>query len=172
MTTFAPYSNVNSKYVNVDSTNWPGIFGSKETGLQFGLPALRNNVQAANASQMKGGSKEKKTLRRKIKNIVKMYKMPRKNKHSLKKKLRSLYKKKSLKNKSRRTRTRSRSRTMSGGRYMQYQSDIPNTPSFSTGGILSAKDLGLANPVPYDKLPCTTNCVDNYNHYTNKGFQV
>ena len=99
-----------------------------------------------------------------------MYKMPRHKKHSLKKKLRSLYKKKSLKSK--RHSRRHRRRSMKGGRYIQYQSNIPNTSSHSTGGILEAKDLGLANPVPYAKLPCSTNCVDNYDHYTNKGFQI
>lgn len=166
MTSF--YNNVNSKYVNIDSSNRPFSFGSNETGLQFGLPALRNNIEAANASRLQMGGR--KTLRRKIKNIVKMYKMPRHKKHSLKKKLRSLYKKKSLKSK--RHSRRHRRRSMKGGRYIQYQSDIPNTPVYSTGGILAAKDLGLANPIPYAKLPCTTNCVDNYDHYTNKGFQI
>lgn len=162
------YNNVNSKYVNLDSSNRPLSFGSNETGLQFGLPALRNNVEAADASRLQGGARRK-TLRRKIKNIVKMYKMPRHKKHSLKKKLKSLYKKKSLKNKSRSRRHR---RSMRGGRYEQYQSNIPNTPVYSTGGVLAAKDLGLANPVPFTKLPCATNCVDNYNYNTNKGFAI
>ena len=44
------------------------------------------------------------------------------------------------------------------------------TPSYSTGGFLKPSNLGLANPVPYKVLSNCTNCVDNYNHYTNKGF--
>ena len=175
-----PYSNVNSQYVNVDSSNWPGTFGSNQTSLEFGLPALRNNVDAANASRLSGGARRKKTLRRKIKNIVHMYKMPRRNKHSIKRKLKSLYKRgrTTMRRKSRRPRTmrhrrsRSMSKSMKGGRYEQYGNNIPNTPSYSTGGILASNNLGMANPVPYQGLPCTTNCVDNYNYNTNKGFQI
>jgi hypothetical protein len=44
------------------------------------------------------------------------------------------------------------------------------TPTYSTGGVLSAANLGLANPVPYKVLDNCTNCVDNYNHFTNSGF--
>jgi hypothetical protein len=53
------------------------------------------------------------------------------------------------------------------GGYSQYQNNLPMTPSYSVGGPLSASDLGLANPPPIQVL---SNCVDNYNHYTNKGF--
>jgi hypothetical protein len=56
------------------------------------------------------------------------------------------------------------------GGYSQYQNNLPMTPSYSTGGVLSAGNLGLANPVPYKVLPNCTNCVDNYNHFTNSGF--
>ena len=178
-----PLSDVNAQYVNVDNSHSPGNFGSRATSLEFGLPALRNNVAAANGSQMTGGG-SRKTLRRKIKNIIHKYKMPRKNRTTTKRKLRSLYKRKSAK----RSRTvrrrkshsrarahtnrRSRSKSMRGGRYDQFGSNIPNTPSYSTGGILSANESALASPVPYQGLPCTTNCVDNYNFNTNKGFQV
>lgn len=164
----APYSNVNGDYVNVDSSNWPGSFGSQQTSLEYGLPALRDNVSAANASRMAGGGR--KTLRHKIKNIVTKYRMPRgrKVRTMRKRKLMSLYKRKGP---SRKRGTRTRTRKQRGGYYNQFSNNIPNTPSFSTGGILSSKDLGLANPVPYQKLSNCTNCVDNYNYNTNKGFQ-
>ena len=40
--------------------------------------------------------------------------------------------------------------------------------SFSTGGTLSASDSAMANPVPFK--PLGNQAIDNYNHYTNKGF--
>jgi hypothetical protein len=56
----------------------------------------------------------------------------------------------------------------SGGTYNQYQGNIPNTPSYSTGGHLSLSMSALANPVPYKPV---NSCIDNYNHNTTKGFQ-
>ena len=71
----------------------------------------------------------------------------------------------------RRNRSKSRSKMQRGG-YNQYQSNIPMTQTYSRGGILSASELGLANPAPYQVLPNCTNCVDNYNYNTNSGFQI
>ena len=56
------------------------------------------------------------------------------------------------------------------GGYSQYQNNMPMTPTYSTGGVLSAGNLGLANPVPYKVLDNGGNCVDNYNHFLGKGF--
>ena len=56
------------------------------------------------------------------------------------------------------------------GGYSQYQNNLPMTNSYSTGGVLSAANLGLANPVPYQALSNEGNCVDNYNHFKNLGF--
>jgi hypothetical protein len=64
---------------------------------------------------------------------------------------------------------RRRSRRQRGG-YSQYQNNLPMTPTYSTGGILSAGNLGLANPVPYQVLDNVGQCADNYNHFTNAGF--
>lgn len=48
---------------------------------------------------------------------------------------------------------------------------MPMTPTYQVAGInLPASQLALANPAPYVKLDNCVNCVDNYNHYTNKGF--
>jgi hypothetical protein len=50
---------------------------------------------------------------------------------------------------------------------------VPNTPTYQTGSInLSPSESALANPVPFSVLPNCTNCVDNYNHFTNSGKQV
>jgi hypothetical protein len=35
---------------------------------------------------------------------------------------------------------------------------------------LSPSLSALASPVPYQVLSNCTNCVDNYNHFTNSGF--
>jgi len=48
---------------------------------------------------------------------------------------------------------------------------MPMTPTYQVAGInLPASQLGSANPPPITVLPNCTNCVDNYNHYTNMGF--
>ncbi len=62
-----------------------------------------------------------------------------------------------------------RRRHQMGGQYM---SNVPNTPTFSTGGVLSASSSALANPVPYTVTSGNVNCVDNYNHFTGKGIQT
>ena len=59
-----------------------------------------------------------------------------------------------------------------GGSYHQFGSQIPNTPSFRTPGFnLGSTSSALANPAPYSVNGGAGNCTDNYNHYTNKGFQ-
>jgi hypothetical protein len=60
---------------------------------------------------------------------------------------------------------------MRGG-YYQFGSNIPNTPSYSTGNVVKGFTSAMANPVTYARLPRTTNGVDNYNHYLNSGSQV
>jgi len=175
----APLANVNPDYVNVTNSNDPKNFGSNETNRQWGLSGVSNNAQAAAASALKGGSRSR-TLRRKIKNIANKYKKMKGGKSrkmtlgSIKRKLSSILRmgkskrrnvKKSKKSVSRKNRRTKRQR----GGYSQYMSNIAYTPSYSTGGPLSANESALANPVPYQP---TNNCVDNYNHYTNKGFQM
>jgi hypothetical protein len=176
----APLANINPDYVNVTNSNDPKSFGSNETNRQWGLSGVSNNADAAAASALKGGSRSK-TLRRKIKNIANKYKKMKGGKSrkitlgSIKRRLASILKlgkskrrvhaKKSKKSVSRR---RNGSKRQRGG-YSQYMSNVPYTPSYSTGGPLSASLSALANPVPYKM---TNNCVDNYNYNTNNGFQV
>lgn len=65
---------------------------------------------------------------------------------------------------------RRRMRRKQRGGYSQYQNNLPMTPTYSVGGVLTPSQVGLANPPPIKVLPNCTNCVDNYNAYTQKGF--
>ena len=181
-----PNSNVNGNFINKDNSHYPGGFGSNQIPGLPGLAGAKYNVDAAAARVpgicMSGGGKK---LKRKIKNITKRYKMPKK---SMKRRVSGMKRriKSSLARAVGRARSvgLSRSRSLAGGRrsrrsrrsrrqrggYSQYQNNLPMTPTYSTGGVLSAANLGLANPVPYQVLSNCTNCVDNYNAYEMKGF--
>jgi len=169
----AALSNINGKYVNVDSSNSPATFGSNQIsgtppGPLPGLAGTKDNVLAAAGKTpgiclFKGGSRY---LKRKIKNITKKYKMKggSRKRHSLRRKIKSRYSKLSKSH-----RRRKHTRKQRGG-YAQYQNNLPMTPTYSVGGFLSPSNLALANPPPIMRLSNCVNCVDNYNHYTNKGF--
>ena len=146
---FKPSHNVNSNYVNVDSNNNPRFFGSNE---------------------ITGGAKR---LKRKIKNITKRYKMgSKKSMKRMKSRIKSRYigrtrsryggKKHRITNKKAKKKQR-------GGNYSQFMNNLPSTPSYSLGSLLSSAASGLASPPPFNQLPNCTNCVDNYNHYTKMG---
>jgi hypothetical protein len=160
-----PNSNINGNYVNVDSSTYAGNFGSNEIPGLPGLAGSKVNVDAAlgvvpGICVTKGGAKK---IKRKIKNITKRYMKHSKNKiKTMRNKLRAKY------TRSRKTRrARKNSRRQRGG-YAQYQNNMPLTPNYSVGGILSSNNSSLANPPPISLN--TGNCVDNYNHFTNKGF--
>jgi hypothetical protein len=176
-----PNSNVNSNYVNVDSSNWPGSFGSNEIpgtppGPLPGLAGAKSNVDAAAGNVpgiclFKGGAKK---LKKKIKNITKQYKRMKAGS----KKFRSMKNRLSKKFISRRftrsisggKRSRIQRKRQRGG-YAQYQNNLPMTPTYQVAGVnIPASQLALANPPPFKLLPNCVNCVDNYNHYTNTGF--
>jgi hypothetical protein len=186
----SPLSNINGRFVNVDSSHSPATFSTNTIPGLPGLAGAKNNVDAAagyvpGICLFKGGSKQ---LKRKIKNITRKYKMKggTKRRRQLKSRMRSM-------SKSTRSRSRgsSRSRFASGGQrrkrtnsksrlsrnsyklvggYSQYQNNLPLTPSYSVGGILPASQLGLANPPPIQTLSNNTNCVDNYSHFSGTGF--
>ena len=171
-----PLSNIDPKYVNVTNSDDPRGFGSNETNRQWGLSGISNNAQAAAASALKGGARSK-TLRRKIKNIANKYKKMKGGKSrkmtlgSIKRRLAKIIKLGKSKRhhyRSKKTMRRKGTKRQRGG-YSQYMSNVPYTPSYSTGGQLSPSLSALANPVPYQP---TNNCVDNYNYNTNKGFQM
>jgi hypothetical protein len=177
-----PNSNINSNFVNKDNSHYPGGFGSNQVPGLPGLAGAKYNVDAAAARVpgicMSGGGKK---LKRKIKNITKRYKMSKKSMKrkasGIKRRIKSKLSKISRAMSSSRGksiglaggRRRRRTRRQRGG-YSQYQNNLPMTNTYSTGGVLSAGNLGLANPVPYQVLSNCTNCVDNYNHFTNSGF--
>jgi len=85
-----------SKYANVDNSNPPtNVFASTATSLEYGLlNPTRGAIAAANASRMNGGGggMSRKSLRKKIKNIVSRYKTSSKQRMATKRKLRSTYK--------------------------------------------------------------------------------
>jgi hypothetical protein len=98
-------------------------------------------------SCMNGGKKKN------IKNTYKRMKMKR-------------YKKRNTMRKNKTKKLRTRRRIYKGG-YSQFQNNLPNTPSYSIGGHLSAGNLGLANPAPFK---VTNSCQDNYNHFNKTSF--
>ncbi len=180
----APFSNVNGAFVNKDSSNAPIGFSSTivpgtPPGPLPGLAGAKNNVDAAAGVVpgicFKGGAKK---LKRKIKNITKHYKRMKAGSRKIKSMKRRLRRSVSVKRtrgrsasrRMSRSRSRSRSRGMRGG-YGQYQNNLPMTPTYKVAGVdLPASQLALANPPPITVLPNCTNCVDNYNHYSGRGF--
>jgi hypothetical protein len=184
-----PYgSNVNPAFVNKWSSNNPANFGSNEVPGLPGLAGAKNNIDAAagivpgigifKGGVFKGGAKH---FKRKIKNITKRYKRKmgmkggKKHLRSIKSRIKAKYGSRS------RGRTMGRSRMSAGrrrtssrrrqrGGYSQYQNNLPMTPTYSVGGVIPASQLGLANPPPIQVLSNCTNCTDNYNHFTGKGF--
>jgi hypothetical protein len=180
----APLSNVNGQYVNVTSSNNPANFSSNETmQTGFGLFGTKSNVAAAAGQApgiclFKGGAK---VLKRKIKNITKIYKKMKKGSKkmkSLKRKLRSRTIARGVSRGASRGASRSMGRQFAGkkrrtqrGGWAQYQNNLPNTPVYQVAGVtLPSSQLGLANPPPIKVLPNTGSCTDNYNHFTGAGF--
>jgi hypothetical protein len=168
-----------SPLVNTDGSNYPGGMGSlSKANFAYGLPNFtRGGADAASASALNQEGGGPVVSKKKIKNIVNLYRMPRGKKvRTLKKRrLMSLYKKKSVTGRKRSTRTnKRRSRRMRGGNstYHQFSSQIPNTPTYSLANtVLNPTELALANPPPFQKLPGTTNGLDNFNMNTKHGFQ-
>lgn len=78
-----------------------------------------------------------------------------KKKKTVKKK-NTLKRKKSKKSKKMKTRRR-KSRQMGG----QYMSNVANTHTYSTGGVLSSSESALATPTPFTP---TNNCLDTWKH--------
>ena len=178
----APLSGVNGSVVNVDGSNFAGrLYSSMVPTSQFVLPEPLNKVQAANSiiPGLTGGAgrKRNKNLRKRINNISNMYKMrggKKSIKRSIKRRISRLKRRlfRTRKNKHMKRFHKSRkaiSRKMRGG-YSQYQNNNPMTGSFSSPVKLSPNLSALANPVPINSQSSHVNCIDNYNHYTNKGF--
>ena len=160
-----PGANINGDFVNKDGSSYPGGFGSNEipTSCMRGVKKIKRNIKniTKQYKKMKGG--QKKTISQimkqlsKTKSLTKSIAIAGGRRRSRRMSRRS----------SRRNRSVSRRRRQRGGSYM---SNVPNTPTYSTGGVLSAGSSALANPVPYKVIG--GNCVDNYNHSTGKGIQT
>ena len=175
----APLSNINGAYANVDSSNWPGTFGSNQIPGLPGLAGAKSNIDAAAGNVpgiclFKGGAKK---LKRKIKNITKHYKKMKAGSRKMKS-FKSRLRRRMVSRKASRGLARgmvggrrSRRRHRQRGGYSQYQNNLPMTQTYQVAGInVPASLLALANPPPVTVLPNCVNCVDNYNHYTGKGF--
>ena len=173
-----------------ETSSFFGLAGAKSN-----INAAAGNVPGI---CMSGGGR--KNLKNKIKNITKRYKMSKKSikrrVSGIKRKIKSSLSKSISRTQSlAKSRNISRSVARAGGSrrrggnpfaafrlgkkffgkpqmggYSQYQNNLPMTPTYSTGGVLSANNSALANPVPYKLLSNSTNNIDNYNHFTNSGF--
>jgi hypothetical protein len=144
-------SNVNPGFANPTNSHYAGGFGSNQTG-----------------GKVKCDTRK---LLSKIKNIVSKYKkMNAGKRRTLKKLQKQLSKCKRIK--ARRMKGGKRKTFRQRGGYNQWGSNIPDTPSYSTGGTLPPSLSALANPVPMNWLSRTVNGIDNYNHNTNRGFQL
>ena len=177
------YGNINpynsSPYVNGASSNYSGSFSSNEIPGLPGLAGSKSNIDAAagvvpGICNFKGGAKK---LKRKIKNITKHYKKMKAGSRKMKS-----FKSRLRRRMTSRKASRSLARGLVGGRrsrrrhrqrggYSQYQNNMPMTQTYQVAGIdIPSGLLALANPPPVTVLPNCVNCVDNYNHYTGKGF--
>lgn len=170
--------------VNVNASHNSGFGFSSTVDPKSVNPAAlsvpTSNIQAAAASKIVGGRRF--INLKKINKISRKYKMrgskrsKRRSVRRMKSRVRSRFNKRSAKRSAKRGRSQSQSQSQSRGRgrslkqkggYAQFQNNMPNTPSFSTGGYLSPSLSAMANPVPYQRLG---NEVDNYNHFTGMGF--
>jgi hypothetical protein len=166
---------LNNHLVNIDASHYSGnAFTSKvipSTVNPNVMPEPANNIQSA-ASYipcLKGG-KRSKINRKKINKISRMYKMKSKRHiKRMKSRLRSKYSNNRRTRYATRRRTMRRSRSQKGG-YAQYQNNLPMTQTYSLGGVLAPNASALASPPPYQVLSNCTNCIDNFNAYTMKGF--
>jgi hypothetical protein len=135
-----PLSGVNGHFVNTDNSHL-AYFGSTDTSRAFGLSGAIDNSLAASASRIRGGCWLKNRMSRRRRSSTK--------KKSLKKRRKSLMKRRKYKGGS--------CSTCSGTTYNPYANiqqgglhSVTNCNNgYSTGGILSANNLGEANPVPY-----------------------
>ena len=180
-----PNSNVSGDYVNKSGANYAGNFGSNQIpSSAHSLPSPPSNVVAASGTWTGTGGKRK--------NVNKVYRMKagrsRKVHHTRRRrsfrkrhtgKRRRTGKKRTMRRRKqrggkivggkRRRHTRrggnhhKNHKTMRGGTYMQYESNVPYTPGYSTAGVnISPAMVGTAQPPPYTTY---NHCQDNYNHY-------
>ena len=167
-----PNSNVNNNFANSSSSENIGIFPTNDTGSYLGLVGAKTGPMAANGvisgNCMKGG---KKHMKRKIKNISKIYKM-KKSKTQIKSMKRKIMTKYKLKRKNKKNKTKKHYKRGGGnaGQFGQFQNNLPVNQSYSLGGVLNAKNSALANPPPHEVVSGKWAIMDNFNKYTGLGF--
>ena len=153
--------------VNLDASHYAGSAFTSTVDPKTVNPNVlsvpSSNINAANASKFVGG----KINRKKINKISRMYKMRGTKRQRSSKARRMKSRVRSRYSSRRRGHKRSAKRRGQQGGYAQYQNNMPYTPSYSTGGLLSPASSALANPVPYQLLGKSP---DNYNHFTGQGF--
>ena len=155
--TFASNSNfLNSKFINPTNSNDPAAFTSRQ--IPQGISGTKSNVEAAKGIyHLKGGSQPRNFFSsRFLKTFLEKQKQ---------KKMRNSLRKRTSRHRFHSNRCKCRKcikkytrriRNKRGGGYHQYQSNVPNTPSFSTAGqFLSSGNLAQANPPPITR---TMNC--------------
>jgi hypothetical protein len=175
-------SSINSTLANPDSSSYSATLLSSNVNPASvnprALPEPANSIEAVkpfiagmnmngggSGGGSRGGSRRSKIHRKRINNISNMYKMKgsrktiRRRISKIKSRLRSRFSTKSRKNHKRSNRKRV---GMKGGYSGQYLSNVPYTPTYSTGGHLSPSLSALATPAPYHLLPNTA--IDNLNH--------
>jgi hypothetical protein len=139
-----PLSGINGHFVNTDNSHL-AYFGSTDTSRSFGLSGATDNSLAANASRIRGGSFLKK------RRMTKRRKCMTKGGRSMTKR------RKTKRRKTKRRNYKGGSCTSCNTPYNPY-ANIQNgglhsvtncNNGYSTGGVLQADNLGLANPVPY-----------------------
>jgi hypothetical protein len=177
-----------SRQFSLNPTPMSGIQAASASALQMGggrrkkhnkTIKLRIKKIASKYKKMKGGKRL--TLKSAKKQLLSVINLIKTDNGTKSKKVRKVSKSKKSSRKYRKGGfslgraggSRRRRHYQKGGTYHQYMGGVPNTPSYQTGSInLSPSESALANPVPFSVLPNCTNCVDNYNHFTNSGKQV
>jgi len=143
-----PSSDVNPAVVNITNSHNPANFSS--------------NVVPSSCAGFRGGGG---SFKRKIKNLIKRYRMKgsKRRTMSMKRRIRSKYLSKRRRGgKSRRASRKRRSRAQKGG-YAQYTP--AGNSGYSVGGDLSSNNLGLANPPPITpNTGANSNCFTAYKH--------
>ena len=171
---------LNPDLINIDASHYSGDKFTSTVNPNSvnvnALPLPGSNVQSAASyfpCTVQSGGKRTKINRRKINKISRMYKMKSKRHiKRMKSRLRSTFRsKKHASRRHSRVKRHGKRRGQRGGDgYSQFQNNTPMTQTYSLGGQLSASSSALASPPPYQVLSNCTNCVDNYNHFTNSGF--
>jgi hypothetical protein len=174
-----------SRQFSLNPTPMSGIQAASASALQMGggrrkkhnkTIKLRIKKIASKYKKMKGGKRlTLKSAKKQLLSVINLIKTDNGTKSKKVRKTRKASRKhrKGGFSLSRAGGSRRRRHYQKGGTYHQYMGGVPNTPSYQTGSInLSPSESALANPVPFSVLPNCTNCVDNYNHFTNSGKQV